>query len=70
MDDESYALEGDGVSRISSLPFPEMDLDPNASVKLTCSAALLNISLKNDAENIFLEHVRMPGAGLTPGLCL
>lgn len=37
--------------------------DPGSKVKLTCSVALLNISMRPDAENIFLEQVRRPAEG-------
>lgn len=53
------SLEGSSVAnKRSSGQHMSSGVDPNAKVKLTCSVALLNISLRPDAEAIFLEQVR------------
>jgi hypothetical protein len=53
------SLEGTSVAnKRSSGQHMSSGVDPNAKVKLTCSVALLNISLRPDAEAIFLEQVR------------
>lgn len=54
------SLEGNSVAnkRSSGGHVSSSMVDPNAKVKLTCSVALLNISLRPDAEAIFLEQVR------------